>query len=114
MKWLFLTTLIVLAGNPSVPGTAVERRLDKSGEFSYELPKEWRVLPGRFRHDLVVLPAQEDGGMTTDRVAGLGSPQDPSDDLVESRAWPQQVLGLKGPDSHLDDAAPGAHVSHRS
>lgn len=61
MKWLFLTTLIVLAGNPAAPGTAVERRLDKSGEFSYELPKDWRVLPGRFRHDLVMLPAQEDG-----------------------------------------------------
>jgi hypothetical protein len=36
-----------------------------------------------------------------------GSAQDTSDNLIQGRARSQQVLGLEGPDSDLDEGAPG-------
>jgi hypothetical protein len=74
------------------------------------VPHEVGLLLGIVhRQQEVEVRAQEDRGMAADWEAGLGSAQDSYDDLIQGRARTQQELGLVGPDSHLDDGAPGGH-----
>ncbi len=61
MRWLGLFALILLVGGKTDSDPPGERRLDKSGAFSYFLPDGWKVItPERFKHDLILLP-REDG-----------------------------------------------------
>ena len=62
MSGLFLVLLVLIGAEPAAAGAAGERRVDRSGDFSYELPGGWKILdPSRLPHDALLLPEREDG-----------------------------------------------------
>jgi hypothetical protein len=86
---------------------------DLLGEIAVHVLHEARELQG------VVYPQQ---GMKMIREADqtaaghsiepLGSAHDAEDDLVQSRARPQEQSGLERPDCHLHQSAPFGHEAH--
>jgi hypothetical protein len=57
---LLLVIMILLAGEAPAPVTAGEQRLDRSKEFAYTLPDEWKVvLVPNVTHDVLLLPTDD-------------------------------------------------------
>jgi hypothetical protein len=55
-----LASFALVVSSQSSVGLVDERKIDKSGEFSYVLPEGWKTIAAaKVAHDLVLLPAED-------------------------------------------------------
>lgn len=57
---LLLMIAVLLAGFVLAAACAGEQRLDRSNEFAYTLPDDWKVVPAlKSAHDVILLPTDD-------------------------------------------------------